>query len=68
MALQVSVGDNAGASANACHDGGSVGDDGGSHFGVDHDSCIVGELIRVGNDGVVEAGGEVSVGAEWQYQ
>lgn len=37
MVLQVSVGNNgdvgnAGASTNACHNGGSVGDDGGSHL------------------------------------
>lgn len=48
---------NSGAGADACDNGGGVGDDGGSHFGVDWEGCVVGDAFRfagvgVGNDGV----------------
>lgn len=36
---------NAGASADACDNGGGVGDDGGSHFGVDCEGCVVVMLL-----------------------
>lgn len=58
---------NAGASADACDNGGGVGDDGGSHFGVDCEGCVVGDAFRVAGVGVGNNGVGVGVddGNKW---